>query len=908
MALTPYAMAQDVGDEEIEEVVVTATGTAIRGVAPVGAATVSMNHEDMLNQTSVDTTSFIRDLPQGSGFAQQEVQNTGGNVGFAQGINLRGLGNNATLVLFDGNRLVGQGVTSQFADPNQLPISAIERVEVVMDAASAVYGSDAIAGVVNFILRDNFEGFEVNARYTDSLYQSAAIDMLGGLSWGSGNAWVGVMFEDRGTFRNSERGYLLEDLTPYGGNDNRISGTSARPGPLPHIVANDTIYGVPDTGGAIPTAQQILDMDGNFTLSDRGEETDYWSERERLALSFRASQDIGDRMNLRLTGVYSERKSDLVQFVDERSSVVRDTSPYWIDGITTDTSYRMVYSYYWNNQGPGSVEVVNKAREESLNMYLDYTWDITDNWQLKANYTYGDTEGCGRCGRRENFRVADAGYVDSAQTDPPGYSDIFNPFVTGPQTEFFNLVYGAPQNQQTWFTMNRARLVMEGGLFELPGGDVRVAFGGEYEDTTNKLLLDGEFGRSNPPGPFVLRDTESDRQIAAAFVEAYFPILENLAVNVALRHDDYSDFGSTTNPRIGINWAPVDSLTLRATAAEAFRAPTLVETDPGILEQIRRRSYSNDGSHDIPVTDPLSGTTAVLDRIGNTPGLQPETAEMWTVGFDWYPEFAEGLRISMTYYDVAYDNRIEALPNQTAAISSAENRALYDPYVTVQPQPATCVEGDLSTYDPFYQEIMASPNYGVGQQAPINECDLQGTIRGGTQNTGKLNQSGIDLQVSYDWSTDIGDWGVRFNGAKITDLTRSLLPGGEAVEQLDRIGFQNSFRAVTRGIWRNDNWYASIDWTHVGDYLNDQPITVGGVRQPESTVPSWNIYGADLAYEIPKGTGSGLLDGFRVGLSVDNLTDEQPPIVLWNDTAVDFANHNVFGRIWSVTLQKQFGQ
>ncbi len=898
------AVAQD-DDGEIEEITVvgTSTGTAIRGVAPVGAATVSMNHEDMLNTTSVDTTSFIRDLPQGSNLAQQEVQNTGGNVGGAEGVNLRGLGNNATLILFDGHRLVGQGVTSQFADPNQLPISAIERVEVVMDAASAIYGSDAIAGVVNFVLRDEFEGIEVNYRYTDSLYDSTAIDILAGLSWDSGNAWIGGMFEDRGTFNTNERGYLMEDLRPYGGNDNRQTTRSLRAGPLPWIFANNTLYGVPDTGGAVPTAADVLALEGQFTISDRGDETTYWAERERIAISFRASQDITDTSTLTLTGVYSERKSDQVQFLDERTTTVRPTSPYWIDGLTTASSYRMGYSLHHNNQGSGVTHGFNNAGEEALNLYLDYVWDINDNWQLKANITKGDNEGCGRCGERENFRVVDAGYSLPADG---GYSDIFNPFQTGYQSAFYDLLYYG-QFQRTKFEMDRFSVMMEGGIFELPGGLSRIAFGADYEDTYNELRLNFVEGRTNPPSSGFLRDTESDRQLSAFYAEIYLPFTERLDVNLALRHDDYSDFGTTTNPRIGVSFAATDGLTLRATAAEAFRAPTLVETDPGILEQIRRRFYANDGSHDILVTDPTNGRTDVVDRIGNTPGLQPETAEMFTLGFDWEPEFLEGLRISTTYYDVTYENRIEALPNQAAAINSASNRALYSPYIVSQPQPATCVEGDRSTYDPFWQELMTSPNYDINSTGGVQECLLQAYILGGTQNTGALEQSGVDLQVSYDWSTDVGEWGIRFNGSKITNLERSLLPGGELLDNLDRVGFQNSMRSTLRGIWRNDNWFASVDWQHTGDYLNDQPITVGGVLQPESRVPSWNVFGANISYEVPPGTSEGFLDGVRIGLAVDNLTDKEPPIVLVGEDAVDFANHNVFGRIWSVTLQKRFG-
>ena len=902
-------LAQENDEELLDEIIVTETGTAIRGVAPVGASALSMSHEDLLNSTSVDMTSFIAELPQGSGLGFREVDpGEGGNVGFAQGVNLRGLGNNATLVLFDGHRMVGQGVTEQFADPNQLPISAIERVEVVMDAASAVYGSDAIAGVVNFILRDDFEGLEVNARYTDSLYESTAIDVLGGFSWDSGNAWLGVMFEDRGTFRRNERAYLMEDLTQFGSNDYRVDGRgNFRAGPLPYIIADGVVYGVPDTGGAVPTAADILALQGQFTISDRGDELDYHPERERLAISLRARQELMDgRASLTVTGIYSERETD---YANENQTwelfEVDSSSPYYIDGLTATPgdSYDMGYSLFYNNQGPGAVDVTNRPVEKALNTYLDFAYDINDDWQLTANVSYGDNEGCGRCGRRSNAGVLDAALADSALS-PNNYSNIFNPYITGPQAEFFDLVYSTT-NQETWFEMMRYTLKFEGGLFDLPGGQSRIAFGTDYEDTSHRLYLTGTGGfRDNPPLDFfVQRDAESDRQVSAAFVETYLPFTDQLAVNLAVRYDDYSDVGSTTNPRLGVSFSPTEKLTLRATAATAFRAPTLVESNPDVLGQFREGSASN-GANDpeIPITNTRRNTTAVMYLLGTSAGLVPEEADVWTAGFDLAP--MEGLRISATYYDVVYENRIEDLPNSTAALATPENRALYDPFIIVAPQPAGCVDGDVSTYNALYQPLFNSPNLRPSSRA--DDCDLSAIIQAGQQNTGEVKQSGLDLQVSYDWSTEVGEWGVRFNGSKVLDLTRKFLPDADAVKQLDSIGFQNSLRASARLIWRKDKWTASLDANHVGDYVNDLPITVDGETLPVSKVPSWTTFGANVSYAVPKDEGDGMLDGFRIGLSVDNLTDKSPHIVLQDGFAVDNSQHNVFGRIWSVTLQKHF--
>ena len=911
LALAQNAAAQDVDASEageIEEVVVTATatGTAIRGVAPVGAATLSMSQEDLFNTTSVDTTSFIRELPQGSGLMQQEELPTGqggGNVGYAQGVNLRGLGDNATLILFDGHRLVGQGITAQFADPNQLPISAIERVEVVMDAASAVYGSDAIAGVVNFVLRDDFEGVEINARTTNSLYQANAVDVLGGFSWDSGNAWLGVLYEDRGTFKRSERAYLKEDLRAFGGNDNR-SGSSrgvqfVRPGELPNIFANRTFYGVPATDGRVPAAGEVLALEGQQTVSDLGDERDYWPSRQRLAASFRARQNFaGDRGELTLTGVYSERDSEIVEFTHYAQTRVTRSSPYWIDGLTNASSYYMSYSYFLNNEGAGAVDAATRPTERALNTYLDLVYDINDNWQLSLNYTLGDNETCGRCGKRQSISLPNAGFTT--------YADLFNPFIQGPQSEWFDLVHYGTIDQQAWFEMNRGSVKLEGGIFELAGGQARLAFGAEYEGTEHRFLNHGTNVRStsNPPAYGVVRDTSSDRDVTAAFVEAYLPVADTVTLNLAVRNDDYSDFGSTTNPRLGVSFEPTESLTLRATVAEAFRAPTLVERDPGVLQQFRRSNYSNDGSHDVPVSNAARGTTYVLFKIGNTLGLQPETADMWTAGLDFTPEAIDGLRLSATYYSVDYSNRIERLPNETSALANSQNRALYDPFIRLAPQPDTCVAGDFSTYNPVYSDFVDVPADLRGSAA--GDCGLEAIILSGLRNTSAVVQSGLDLQVNYDWSTPVGEWGVRFNGAKVLGLERALVPGGELVEQLDRIGFQNSTRMSGRVIFRTGNWYASVDATVVGSYVNDLPITVNGVALESSTVPSWTTLGANVVYEVPLGEGNNATDGLRIGLSVDNLTDRDPPIVLNGDRAVDYNNHNIFGRIWSLSLQKKF--
>jgi iron complex outermembrane receptor protein len=225
-----FAQSQDAsaaGAEAVEEIVVT--GTAIRGVAPVGSAAVNITRDAVLQSGVRDAGSLISQLPQGSGLGNT-LQN---NSGRSAGVNLRGLGNNATLLLFDGHRSVFQGVTNQLSDPNTIPFAAIERVEVVTDGASAIYGSDAVAGVVNYILRKDFEGVELTAGYTKQIYDQWRAEAVIGHRWESGGVMLGLSYENNNHVKRSASPFLAQDLRPFGGNDLRFQGTTVVPGVTP---------------------------------------------------------------------------------------------------------------------------------------------------------------------------------------------------------------------------------------------------------------------------------------------------------------------------------------------------------------------------------------------------------------------------------------------------------------------------------------------------------------------------------------------------------------------------------------------------------------------------------------------------------------------------------------------------
>jgi iron complex outermembrane receptor protein len=439
---------------------------------------------------------------------------------------------------------------------------------------------------------------------------------------------------------------------------------------------------------------------------------------------------------------------------------------------------------------------------------------------------------------------------------------------------------------------------------ELPGGKMRLNVGFEFTDADHWLGLPQTVRYYPNPDlrTYWLRDTDIDRRVSSLFAELYAPLVadkpgvQRLALSLSARYDDYSDFGSTTNPRLGITWDVNDSLSFRLSAGEAFRAPTLTSMNPGVNSVLSQTDIDAVAGLPIPVTDPVNGETHIFSRSGRTPTLGPETGKMWSAGFDWTPTFLDGLRLQFTYYDIEYEDRIEALPNWDTALSSAENYRIYEPYIYPVNQPATCVPGNLATYDPALTRWLDLE--GTRFAGDQDDCLTVAVIDRGEQNVGSLFQNGIDIQVSYDWDTSIGSWRASVNVAEILDLERALIAGGETFDILDRIGWQVSRRSNVRLNWANADWTASLMAKIEGSYLNDQ--------HPDSDrrVPSWTTYDLMVGYRAPQ--TSGPWAGVTVALGAQNLTDEDPPIVLHNRQAFDSDVHNPFGRMWRVELGKRW--
>ncbi len=959
IATCAVAQSAPADSDETKEIVVT--GTAIKGVAPVGSATVTLDRATIVESGIRDVSQLVSNLPQGSSLGTSQ-NSTGGRQ---QGVNLRGLGNNATLLLFDNHRWVNQGVANQVPDPSVIPFAAVERLEVVTDGASAIYGSDAVAGVVNYILRKDYEGAEVTARYTSTLYHQLDLEGVAGHKWDGGGFIVGFKYEDRDRVKMNARPYLRQNLLAYGGNDSRLSGAAVVPGAGGALVVGTNVYGLPITNGVKPTAAQLVYLNPAlaFTdpatyktydqyLFDTADFYDFFASRKQISALFKAHQRLGDSVEAKLTLNYNRREGTAraTEFLQGFSVPLLPTSPSYISlaGLVNPTA-AVAGTTYSATQGQNFIynlglnfasnrELTQRNKEDTFNSTFEIDAKVFGDYSLDSYVSFGQSTGCNVCQAQVNTIIAQgfgagittaglpvntpnaglANPLTSGGLPNPIYNATFNPYLQGAQPGAENLI--AAFLQEGDFKTLDIGTQLSGSLFQLPAGTVKVAVGGEYSKTWFNLLAQNKLNVTN--GYQIARNTDSGRVAKSLFAEAYIPVLETLDVTAAVRFDAYSDFirsflavgapkvqttANTFNPKFGFTWQPVNGLKIRGNWGTSFRMPTLIENNPATLGQTNRSSIPN-GTTDIPITNAANGTTLVLNRIGNTPGLKPESAKTWSLGMDYTPEFAPGLKFGVTYYNVDYMDRIENLPNQTATtalvISSPTNQALFKDYFIVAHQPTTCVNGNFSTYNPLYLPFLNDPN-AVFSPFTTNDCQLEGIVNGGRQNLGRVKQSGLDFNLAYKHDVSFGTLSFSGNFSKILNLKKSLTRSGPLFDALDTFGFQVSSRANAAIGLKSGGFNGRLSMNYVGSYLNNATITVNAVKKPDTKIPAWTTFDANVAYDFGDDT-SGILGGLRMAVGIQNLTDKAPPIVLSGTTAWDANNHNVWGRIWTFELTKKF--
>lgn len=858
---------------ELETIVVT--GTHIRGAAPTGSPLHVIERDEIDRAGFTTAPQLIKSLPQNfAGDANAELVGTDGgntNVTGGTGVNLRGLGSSATLTLLDGRRLTqSSGLVGEFVDITSIPMTAIERVEVLTDGASAIYGSDAIAGVVNFVLRRDYEGAEtrlsVGADTTGGGRMQYQLGQTWGRSWDGGNALLTYEYSHADALSAMDRSYVAHsDRRASGGQDFRRNFSN------PGTIIAPALAGIPSgqDGSGLSPEDLLL---GQSNLLENALGLDILREEERHNIFLTARQTLSESIELFGSALFARRDFDQNRGGEERAFAVPSSHPYFVSPVPGATSVQMRYNFiddFGPRQGPG--KAVNYSA------VLGGTYDFRNGWRFELAGAYAREEN-ERLDRGVDLaRLNEAlGFDNPATPFNPAVDGYFNPFADGSNTprNVLDYVFSGGNRFESWGEGRSLDAKFDGPLFELPGGSVKGAIGGQYrrEHYGKDVFVFADGSATLAQG----NSADEIRNISSLFAEMTLPLfgkgnartgLQKLEISGAIRHERYSDFGTSTNPKFGMVWSPLQGLALRGTWGTSFKAPDLQNLIP---------SGQFFFTTDFPDPASPSGFSSVFYLTGSNPQLEPETSTARTFGLDFRPAFLPGFNAGITYFEISFENRIGTIPG--VALS---NVALFAPVLTFDPDPA------------LLQSLFDSPyffgNFASGPPTVVIDDRLR--------NLATTDVAGFDVTLSYDVGTSIGDLNFALNGNYISKFAEAVSPSAPYFDTVNTVNHPVDLRVRASAQWTSGA-YGAFAYVNYSD----------GYRDTESLTPrkvgSWTTVDLTLRYTVPAGA-RGLFANAAVSLNAQNLFDVDPPLVN-NLRGYDAANASAIGRMVSLNITKEW--
>lgn len=862
----------------VDEIVVT--GSLLKASGEL-ASPVLVLDRDALDRRGLGTVAdILQDLPQNYGGAGNPAASLSGadrggsNSVFATGVNLRGLGPDATLVLVNGRRLAGTGFRGEFADVSALPSSAVERVDVLLDGASALYGSDAVAGVVNVIMRRAFDGQESRLRLGAARggAEDVIVSHLGGRSWASGSALMSYEYQHINALSSLDRSYTADgDLRPFGGTDRRVPFSS--PG---NIVTFNAATGAYISQWAIrPDATGTARAPGDFELGGANLQAaalgqDLSPEVERHSVYGRVRQGIGERLDLSADLRFSMRDYSFDGAATATVFSVGRANPFFVSPSGA-ASHILGYSFYGDLGSPQ-----RSGSSRSLGVTTGGSYDLGRDWSADGYVAYalerGLVETLGRLNTR--FLTEALGNIpDDPQTSYRAAVDgYFNPFGGGGANgravlDFISSGYTRARDRSDAGSVN---LLLSGPLISLPGGQIQAAVGLQHRREGFETQTDS---LGTTATPVLTAVPEQSRQISAVFSEIRIPIvgednvrpgIRSLEVSLAGRVERYDDFGTTTNPKLGVVWSPVDDLSIRASWGTSFRAPGLPQI--------------NDASAASAVFVPRADGARILGIYvyGGNRDLAPETAETFTVGFDY--RRADFGSFSVSLFDTEFSDRI-AQPT-AANITGALTDSSLQPFVTLV-NPATSA-ADLALVNSY----VTRADFPNGTLFPATTFGA--ILDGRWVNTGAVRVRGLDVSGRYPLLKGRDTLSLDASASYLFDYEVQTTPAAPVRDVLDQVGYPTRLRSRVGVVWSRGVLGLAAHWSHVSAYeapTGDQ-------------IEDWDT--VDVRASLSPETGP--LSGLQLALSVQNLFDADPPFYdSPSGYGFDAAQASLLGR--SVALQ-----
>jgi iron complex outermembrane receptor protein len=812
-----FAQSEDAGGDEDEIIV---TGTLIKGIAPVGTQVIGIDSGQVVELGVTNATDLLRKIPQIGDFNAIPQPTTDASIPFSP-ISLRGidaLSGQATLILLNGKRIVPTSPGQNWIDTQMIPAGAIERVEVIADGGSSIYGSDAVAGVINFVTKRKADGIELRGSYGlgHGSYQFWDVGATAGHEWNTGSAVLTYSYSDRTSLFGRSLDYLIEDKRALGGQDNRSTSC-----PQGTISANDTTYALP---GRQP---------GSVNYCSSFDSLAYYPDERRHSLYGTFTQELFDGAKLEVDAFWSRRNADITDPANARSSGTITTTNPFFSSVAGETSQSVAISFE-NIFGIRS----NPSTYEAWQVSPTLTFNFAPKWTASFGFNYGESDSVFITNQINGTALQAAFAGTTTQT-------ALNPYnVSATNASVLAGIADSVRSDSSHQEILEARLALNGSLFALPAGDVKVAFGTELRrEVYNILNTQGTLA-----APAITASRKSDRDVVSVFGELYVPVLDTLQLSLSARHDRYSDVGSTTNPKLGFTFKPVDWVSFRGSWGKSFHAPSLADLSAPLGYQLF-----------LPISPFRAATSPFFPDffkpsfllVGAAPDIKPERASTWSVGADVKP--TEGLKLGVSYWGINYKDRID----QNAGFFFGPGYytdPVNAPYFIVNPATPQAVIAKFGTFPvlgfPDLQtmfNIFGSP-YVVSDQRK--------------QNLGALKLQGLDFNAGFETDLGGGKLDLGFNGTYILKRNKENVRGAGFADTLDLGDFN---RPITRF-----NLTGNIGFGAGPFYASATAYHRGGAKVGTEDISSFTTVSLFGKYNIT--------EKISATINVDNLFDTAPPL------------------------------
>lgn len=717
-AVSPVFAADEAAEEEQR---IEVTGSRIKRTdVETNQPIFSLNREDIQAQGLTSVGDVIQNLS-ANGSTLNSTFNNGGNG--ETRVSLRNLGSNRTLVLVNGQRWVAGTGLGGAVDLNTIPTAAVERIEVLKAGAAAIYGSDAIAGVVNIILRNDFDGAEFNTyqgRFDEGDGDRESYDLTFGAQGDKISILVGAAYVKEDPVMAGDRD--ISAVPTFG--TGVAFGSSTTPfGRFALCPAPATIN--PVTGACSATERRPDGTSGQFTYNPGQSGTDWrnWvtatdlynfapenyllTPQERKSIFARATIELTDNISGSINTTYNNRQSE--QLLAAMPIVLGSGPGAGAQARTISISADSMYNPFGEPVSriqrraleTGGRSFVQDVDTFAFSAGLEGSLEFADRfftWNLGSVYARNDqndtTEGLFNIlALRNALGPSEMRNGVPVCVTSPGGSVITgcvplnllgaNGSITQDMLDYSAFV----AHDEYGYKMRQNYLNFTGEIVELPGGMLSFAAGFEQRKEAGFDQPDALINSGNTTGN-ARTATRGNYNLDEAYVEFAIPILQDLPgaqqleLSVASRHSDYSNFGTTTNSSYGLKWRPIDDLLIRANYAEGFRAPSINELYQGVSDSFPQigdpcsTTFGGDyntltpeqqarcHAQGVPVGGYDQGNSQIRISTGGNTNLQPETSVTETVGFVWSPGFIEGFDMSVDWWRIELEDTITSFGGQ----------------------------------------------------------------------------------------------------------------------------------------------------------------------------------------------------------------------------------------------------